>query len=132
MGGGRGVFWALTFLIAIVVVGAVWAEDSTVATPPKARVDAVQETLAGHTISDPYRWLEDADSAETQEFVRAELAYTRGILDPLPGRERINQKLAELMSLGNIGTPQVAGKFYFHMRREGSQNQAVLLEASDK
>jgi len=45
----------------------------------------------------------------------------------LAGRDRINRELTELVSIGNIGTPQVGGKFYFHMRREGSQNQAVLL-----
>jgi prolyl oligopeptidase len=78
-------------------------------------------------IADSYRWLEDADSAETRAFVRAELDFTRGILDVLPGRDRIHRNLAELLSMGSIGTPHVGGKFYFYMRREGSQNQAVLL-----
>ena len=87
----------------------------------------LSKNISGHTISDSYRWLEDSDSAETQEFVRAELAYTRGVLDPLPGRNQINQKLTELLSIGNIGTPQVGGKYYFYVRRDGKQNQAVLL-----
>jgi prolyl oligopeptidase len=78
-------------------------------------------------IADSYRWLEDADSAETREFVRAELDFTRGVLDALPGRDGIHRKLTELLSIGSIGTPHVGGKFYFYMRREGSQNQAVLL-----
>jgi prolyl oligopeptidase len=71
--------------------------------------------------------LEDADSVETREFVRAELDFTRGILDVLPGRDGIHRKLTGLLSIGSIGTPHVGGKFYFYMRREGSQNQAVLL-----
>ncbi len=116
-------FWTF-FFFSFVFVGAVWAGDGT---PPKARVAVVEDTIAGHKIADSYQWLEDSDSAETQEFVRAELAYTRGVLDPLPGRERINRELTKLISIGNIGTPQVGGKYYFHMRREGSQNQAVLL-----
>jgi prolyl oligopeptidase len=78
-------------------------------------------------IADSFRWLEDADSAETRAFVRTELEFTRGILDALPEREGIHQRLAELLSIGSIGTPHVGGKFYFYMRREGSQNQAVLL-----
>jgi prolyl oligopeptidase len=97
------------------------------AAPPKATVDVVDDTVHGHRISDSYRWLEDAGSPATQEFVRQELAYTRGILDPRPGRDRIRQRLTELLSIGNIGTPQVGGKYYFYMRREGTQNQAVLL-----
>jgi prolyl oligopeptidase len=120
--------WLGSFLFFCLFAGMVWAGDSSApAGPPQARVQVVEESFPGHTIADAYRWLEDANSAETQEFVRAELAYTRGILDPLPGRDRIHQQLTELLSIGNIGTPQVGGKFYFYMRREGSQNQAVLL-----
>ncbi len=64
--------------------------------PPKAKVDTVEDTLHGHKIADPYRWLEDPGSADTQEYVRQELAYTRSILDPLPGREQIHQRLTQL------------------------------------
>jgi len=113
-------------------MGMVWAEDgssvSAPAAPPKAKVEVVEDTtVQGYRISDPYRWLEDADSPATQEFDRQELAYARAILDPLPGRNRINQDLTQLLSIGNLGTPQVGGKYCFYMRREGMQNQAVLL-----
>jgi prolyl oligopeptidase len=130
MAGGRVLFWILSLLGFFLFAGVVLAADgasSTPAAPPKARVEVVEETLNGHHVADSYRWLEDPDSAETQEFVGAELAYTRGVLDPLPGRNRINQELTELLSIGSIGTPQVGGKFYFYVRREGTQNQAVLL-----
>src|SRR5580693_1232213 len=130
MAGGRVLFWIfslLGFFLFAGVVLAVNGASSTPAAPPKARVEVVEETLNGHRVADSYRWLEDPDSAETHEFVRAELAYTRGILDPLPGRNRINQELTELLSIGIIGTPQVGGKFYFYVRREGTQNQPVLL-----
>ena len=123
-------FWILSLLGFVLFAGVVLAADgasSTPAAPPKARVEVVEDTLNGHHVADSYRWLEDPDSAETQEFVGAELAYTRGILDPLPGRNRINQELTELLAIGSIGTPQVGGKFYFYVRREGTQNQAVLL-----
>jgi prolyl oligopeptidase len=105
----------------------VWAEDSSSGAPPKANVEIVEEKFGDHRIADPYRWLEDGNSAATQEFVRAELAYTRGILDPLPGRDQIHEELTRLVSIGVVGTTQVAGKYYFHVRREGTQNQAVLL-----
>jgi prolyl oligopeptidase len=91
---------------------------------PKA---TVEEIFHGHRIFDSYRWLEDAGSPATIEYVRQQLVYTRGILDPLPGRDQIHRQLTELLSIGNIGTPQVGGKYYFYMRRDGAQNQAVLL-----
>jgi len=95
--------------------------------PPKAKVDDIVETIHGHKIADPYRWLEDASSADTQEFVREELAYTRGILDPLPGRDGIHQRLTQLLSTGTLAGPQIAGPYCFYTRREGMQNQPLLL-----
>ena len=130
LAGGRVLVWIFSLLCFFLFAGMVLAADgasSAPAAPPKARVEVVEDTFNGHKIADPYRWLEDSDSAETQEFVRAELAYTRGVLDPLPGRNQINQELTELLSIGNIGTPQVGGKYYFYVRRDGKQNQAVLL-----
>ena len=95
--------------------------------PPVAKKDTVEENIHGHKITDPYRWLEDANSPETQEFDRQELSYTRGILDPLPGREQTRQRLTKLLSIGTLGAPQVAGRYYFYNRREESQNHSVLL-----
>src|ERR1700680_3159269 len=115
------------------MVGLAWAEDrysagtAPTAGPPTVKVDVVEETIHGHKIADPYRWLEDASSADSQEYVRAELAYTRSILDPLPGRDAIHQRLAQHLSIGNITTPQIGGPYYFYTRREGTQNQPVLL-----
>jgi len=130
MSGGRRLLWTLACISLFAVT--LWSEDNahagtTPLAPPKAKVETVAETLHGHKIVDPYRWLEDADSPETQEFVRQELAYTRSLLDPLPGRTQIEERLTQLLSVGTIGTPQVAGKYYFYMRREGTQNQPVLL-----
>jgi len=130
MAGGRGLFLTLVLICFFLVLGAAWAQDgasAAAAAPPKARVEVVEDVLSGHRVADSYRWLEDANSAETQEFVRQELAYTRGLLDPLPGRDRIHRELTELLSIGNMGTPQVGGKYFFYIRRDGSQNQAVLL-----
>jgi len=119
--------------LGLFVAAALWAQDgsstttSALAAPPKTKVEVVEETIHGRKIADPYRWLEDSNSAGTQEYVREQLAYTRSILDPLPGRAQIHERLKELLSIGTIGTPQIGGKYYFYTRREGSQNQPVLL-----
>src|SRR5256885_15132331 len=70
--------------------------------------------------------MEDSSNADTQQYVQQELAYTRSMLDPLPGREKIHQRLSQLLTIGTIGAPQIAGKYYFYTRREGMQNQPVL------
>ncbi len=125
MPGGRGLLWTLACLFLFVAI--LSAEDNSAPTaPPKVKQEAVEDTVQGHKIADPYRWLEDPGSADTQEYVRQELAYTRSILDPLPGREQIQKRLTELLSIGTITAPQVAGPYYFYTRREGSQNQPIL------
>jgi len=131
MPGGIRLLLIVTIAALALMVGLCWAEDgsaaSTAAGPPAVKVDVVEETIHGHKIADPYRWLEDANSPDSQEYVRAELAYTRSILDPLPGRDAIHQRLSQLLSIGNITTPQIGGPYYFYTRREGTQNQPVLL-----
>jgi prolyl oligopeptidase len=94
--------------------------------PPKAEVRPLEETFYGNKIVDKYRWLEDGTSPETQKWVAEEMAYTRGVLDPLPGREAIHTRLSELLRIGDIGVPRIGGKFYFYTRRDGLQNQPVL------
>jgi prolyl oligopeptidase len=121
----------LSVLICLVFVAAVFASDTSLGTspssgPPPAEQKPVQEVIQGHTITDPYRWLEDASSPETQKWVSEELAYTRGVLDPLPGRSEIHDRLTQLLSIGTISAPRIGGKFYFYTKREGTQNQPVL------
>src|SRR2546428_6442490 len=130
MVGGLRLIWALGFVMFAAVL---WSEDGSSTTtnapaaPPKAKVEVVEETIHGRKIADPYRWLEDSNSAGTQEYVSEQLAYTRSILDPLPGRERIHQRLKELLSIGTIGTPQIGGKYYFSTPPERRQQQPALL-----
>jgi prolyl oligopeptidase len=128
MTGGLRLLWI--FVSLLLLVAALWAEDgasiTTAAGPPKATPKPVEDTLHGHKIVDPYRYLEDSSSPETQEYVREELAYTRSLLDPLPGRDKIHARLEQLLTIGNLNTPQLGGKYYFYTRREGTQNQPVL------
>jgi prolyl oligopeptidase len=48
------------------------------------------------------------------------------MLDPLPGRQAIHKRLTELLAIGSVTPPQIAGKYYFYTRREGMQNQPIL------
>ncbi len=94
--------------------------------PPRAEMRPVTENLHGTKIVDPYRWLEDGTSADTQKWDAEEMAYTRSVLDPLPGRDAIHKRLTELLGIGSIGVPRIAGRYYFYTRRDGMQNQPVL------
>lgn len=118
------------FLPAILLLALMNAEDNSLggaSGPPVAPQKAVEEVLSGHKIVDPYRWLENAGSPETRQWTDEELSYTRSVLDPLPGRDQLRHRLTELLSIGNISAPQPGGQYYFYTRREGTQNQPVLL-----
>ena len=123
-----GGFRLLAFFMMLTGVAVlVWAADSTVSSgPPKAKVAPVEDTVQGHKIVDRYRYLENGDDPDTKQYVEQELAYTRSLLDPLPGRDRINARLSQLLTIGTVGAPQIGGKYYFYTRREGNQNQPVL------
>jgi len=124
-----GGFRLLAFFIFMLTGAAVmvWAADAAAPSgPPKAKVAPVEDTVQGHKIVDRYRYLENGDDPDTKQYVEQELAYTRSLLDPLPGRDRINARLSQLLTIGTVGAPQIGGKYYFYTRREGNQNQPVL------
>ncbi len=105
------------------------------AAPPATESRPVTETINGDQITDPYRWLEgdDSDPAnmgqltdEVTEWTDAQNAYTREVLDNLPGRRALEERLRELMEVPSIGSPRVYGNRYFYSKREGTQPQPVL------
>jgi prolyl oligopeptidase len=117
--------------VALALANDSLTDDSTVAAatssnPPKAKVAPVEDTVQGHKIVDPYRYLENPNDPDTKVYVEQEMSYTRSILDPLPGRDKINARLTKLLEIGTVGAPQMGGPYYFYTRREGDQNQPIL------
>ncbi|MDQ2827106.1 MAG: prolyl oligopeptidase family serine peptidase, partial [Actinomycetota bacterium] len=84
------------------------------------------EVLHGTEVHDPYRWLEDGDSEEVAGWSAAQNARTRAVLDALPERAALRGRLLELLQVGMVGSPSVAGGRVFTLEREGDQDQAVL------
>ena len=94
--------------------------------PPLTQQQPVTDDYFGHKVVDPYRWLEDGSSPATQQWVAAQLAYTRSILDKIPGGAQLHARMEQLLEIGNLGGTQTGGDYYFHTRRDGKQNQPVL------
>ena len=80
----------------------------------------------GTSIADPYRWLEDANSAETKEWVDAQNKVTQSYLGQIPEREAIKQRLTKLWNYERYSVPYKEGGRYFYSRNDGLQNQSVL------
>ncbi len=130
MSGGLRLLVLLSFSSFCIFAAAVFADDVStkpaILGPPLAVEKPVEEVVQGHKLTDRYRWLENATSPETQQWIGEQLAYTRSLLDPLPGRDQLHKRLGDLLSIGTISAPQLGGKFYFYTKRQGTQNQPVL------
>ncbi len=118
----------LSILTAIGVTTASLAN----AAPPETRVDGVKEVLHGVEVVDNYRWLEGDNSdpkqmgrvnAEVSAWTDAQNAYTRNVLDNLPGRKALEDRIRPLMEIGSVSAPGMRGNRYFYTRREGKENQ---------
>jgi prolyl oligopeptidase len=94
--------------------------------PDAARLD-LSEDLHGHLVSDPYRWLEDAASEQTEAWSTAQDALLAGTSADVPGRDRLSDRVATLLGAGVVSAPSWRGDRQFFMRRTASQEHAVLL-----
>lgn len=93
---------------------------------PVTKKDDVKDTYFETEVEDPYRWLEDDNSEETAEWVKAQNQVTFAYLEKLPNRQKIKDRLTELMNYPKYSTPfKEAGKYFF-FKNDGLQNQSVL------
>ena len=80
------------------------AAGSALTYPVTAKL-AQTDNYHGTTVADPYRWLEDANSAETKQWVDAQNAVTQGYLGQIPQREAIRQRLTKLWNYERYSVP---------------------------
>jgi prolyl oligopeptidase len=108
---------------ALVVSSAVLAQQLTY--PAARKVDHV-DTYHGVKVPDPYRWLEDDNSAETAAWVEAENKVTFAYLDKIPFREALRKRVIALNDYEKYSAPSRKGPYTFFSRNSGLQNQSVL------
>ncbi len=77
-------------------------------------------------VADPYRWLEDDNSAKTAEWVKAENEVTFGYLSKIPYRGQVKHRLEQLYNYTRFTPPIHRGDYYIFSKNDGLQNQNVL------
>ncbi|WP_366082960.1 prolyl oligopeptidase family serine peptidase [Geothrix sp.] len=98
--------------------------------PPTRKADVVDDFF-GTKVADPYRWLEDDNSAETKAWVEAQNKVTYGYLEQIPQRTKIRERITKLWDFEKYSAPFKRGKRYFYSYNTGLQNQAVLFVTED-
>lgn len=115
----------ILLIIAVLLMTACESKKTKINYPATRVVDTV-DVYFGVEVADPYRWLEDDRSAETEEWVKAENEVTFAYLDQIPFRQVLKERLTELTNYPKYGVPfKKHGKYYFY-KNDGLQNQSVL------
>lgn len=100
-------------------------EPITVNYPDTKTVDTV-DTYFDVAVKDPYRWLEDDRSEETEAWVKSQNEATFGFLDNIPYREELKERLTKLWNYEKIGSPFIEGDYTYFYKNDGLQNQYVI------
>lgn len=93
--------------------------------PSTKKVDTITDYF-GTKVKDPYRWLEDDMSPETEAWVGEQNNVTFDYLSQIPYREELKQRLEKLWNYEKIGSPFKEGEYTYFYKNNGLQNQFVL------
>lgn len=98
--------------------------------PPPTPVVQAADTVAGIIVDDPYRWLENDDSAAVHEWVAKQNAWTDAVLSgsPVNAQERqfVFGRIVELLRTDAASVPLERAGRYFFMRRSADQDRAAI------
>jgi prolyl oligopeptidase len=106
------------------------AETSSLPSAPAARREPIVDVYHGVEVPDPYRWLEDAASTETQVWVAEQNARTRQALDSVGSYDRWHERLLALMGLSIDWPDARRGDRLFGGSCTGNQAQPVVFVTS--
>ena len=93
--------------------------------PNTKTVDTV-DTYFDQNIADPYRWLEDDQSAETEAWVKTQNQVTFDYLNKIPFRKDLKNRLEKLWNYEKLGSPFKEGEYTYFYKNDGLQNQYVV------
>jgi len=80
----------------------------------------------GTQVADPYRWLEDDNSTQTKEWVKAQNEVTFNYLSKINYREGFKKRIEALSNYAKFSSPQRKGDWFYFYKNDGLQNQSVL------
>ena len=114
-----------TITLSAIVCTLVMNAQTKINYPETKKIDHV-DTYFGEKINDPYRWLEDDRSTETEAWVKAQNVVTYGYLEQIPYRNQLKSRMEKLWNYEKISAPFKEGDFTYYYKNNGLQNQSVL------
>ncbi len=98
--------------------------------PESPMADQVDE-YHGVRVSDPYRWLEDADAPATQAWIAAQNAHTARYIGFLKQRPAFERRLRELLDYERVGLPEREAGTYVYTYNPGDAEQDAIWVTTD-
>ena len=99
--------------------------------PQTAKADS-SDTYFGTEVKDPYRWLEDDRSPETEAWVKEQNNVTFGYLEKIPFRDALKNRVEKLWNYEKLGSPFKEGDCTYFYKNDGLQNQSVVYRQKDE
>lgn len=100
-------------------------------TYPVTRKGDVVDTYFGDKVADPYRWLEDDRSEETEAWVKTQNNLTQSYLERVSYKEEIADIARNLFDYERISAPFTEGEYTYFYKNDGLQNQSVVYRQKD-
>ena len=93
---------------------------------PITKKDIVYDSYFDIKIEDPYRWLEDDRSPETEKWVIEQNKITNNYLGSIPYRDSLKDRVKNLWNYEKLSSPFKEGEYTYFYKNNGLQNQNVL------
>jgi len=124
------IFFAASLAVFAACKNTTTQEMATVNYPVTDKVDSV-DTYFGTAVQDPYRWLEDDRSPQTEAWVEEQNNVTFGYLENIPFRDQLKTRLEKLWNYEKVGSPFKEGSYTYFYKNDGLQNQYVVYRQKD-
>ena len=93
--------------------------------PPKTKKHNLVETIHGVKISDPYRWLEDAENEDVKKWIEEQNKYTEAFLKNKT-LDTFSSELVKNFKVTDFSSPVFVNGRYFYTERKPDEDHSVL------
>jgi prolyl oligopeptidase len=115
----------LSFIFIVLILFSCSGKELELNYPETREGDQV-DSYFGVEVRDPYRWLEDDMSEETNQWVKDQNQITFNYLNTIPFRENLKKRIKELNNYEKISAPFKKGKYEYFYKNSGLQDHSIL------
>jgi prolyl oligopeptidase len=87
---------------------------------------ATEDTLHGVCVSDPYRWLENRNLPETEQWIEDQQQTCEAYFEDCSELDLLRRRVRDFLNTEIIDQPARVGDLYFYRRRKKNQGQACI------